>query len=104
MDGGISQRDLYVLRETTAVAGLIELSFHDRLEQAKHIHDNMDLYAQAIVSGLIRACGLIKKQREHWAEESYQKCLANGFVINDRRFDDKLTRGEFLAILSQITR
>lgn len=63
-DIGISKRDnLYVLNKTQAVAGLIELCFHDNYEEAKHLHDNMDLYCQAIVRGLVRACGLELKKR-----------------------------------------
>jgi N-acetylmuramoyl-L-alanine amidase len=101
-DGGVSRRDLYVLQYTKAVAGLLEISFHDNPTEAKWIHMNIDAIAQAIVKGLENATGIKRlSPAQHWAEPAYKKLLEKGYVINDKRFDDKLTRGELFAILSQ---
>ncbi len=102
-DIGISKRDnLYVLNQTQAVAGLIELCFHDNYDEAKHLHDNMDLYCQAIVRGLVRACGLSLKKKEHWANKHYLSLKSKGYEINKEEFDRPLTRGEAFALLDQI--
>jgi N-acetylmuramoyl-L-alanine amidase len=102
-DGEVYFRNLYVLNNTIAVAGLIEISFHDVLEQAKWIHVNMDSIAMAIVRGMEQTTGIVKIQDspEHWAEQSYQKLIAAGRIINERRFDDALTRGEYFALEAQ---
>lgn len=103
LDTGVSQRnDLYVLKKTQAVAGLIELSFHDNYEEAKHIHENMDLYAMAIVRGLVKACSLQLKKKEHWASKHYISLKAKGWNIQKGEFDRPPTRGELFALLDQI--
>ena len=101
-DGGVKRRDLYVLQYTKAVAGLIEVSFHDKSEEAQWVHHNIDNIAKAIVTGLENATGIKKnKPDQHWAEESYQKLIDKGYVINQRDFDRPITRGELFAILAQ---
>ncbi len=101
LDTGVIERNLFVLRKTQATAGLIELSFHDNYEEAKHIHENMDLYAQAIVKGLVRACGLQIKN-EHWAKNHFLSLKSKGYNIQKEDFDKALTRGEAFALLDQI--
>lgn len=64
LDSGVTKRSLYVLKHTVAIAGLIELSFHDRRTEATHIHENMDLYALGLLNGLVSACGIVKKKVE----------------------------------------
>jgi N-acetylmuramoyl-L-alanine amidase len=101
-DGNVTKRDLYVLRNTYATAGLIEVSFHDKLEEAKWIHDNILNIAQAIVKGFESALGIKKIHTQtHWAEEHYTKLIESNIIINEKRFDDKVTRGELFALLSQ---
>lgn len=102
-DREVSFRTLKVLMDTVATAGLIELSFHDDLEQAKWIHLNMDALAQAIVKGIVQATGIemIDVPQKHWAEDSYQKLIASGYKINERRFDEPLKRGEYFVIEAQ---
>jgi hypothetical protein len=101
-DGTVRERNLYVLKHTQAIAGLIEVSFHDDLLQAKWVHDNVDAIASAIVKGLENATGIKKViEPQHWAEESYQKLVGAGYEINDRRFDDALTRAEYFVLEAQ---
>lgn len=38
----------------------------------------------------------------HWAEKEYQELLNKGIEIHERRFDDKITRGEVFALLNRI--
>jgi hypothetical protein len=59
-DGEVAKQNFYVLRETNAVAGLIEIAFHDDSTQSKWIHDNINQIAQAIVSGIVIATGITK--------------------------------------------
>jgi hypothetical protein len=89
------------LRNTIAFAGLIEISFHDNVEQAKWIHKNIDSIAQAICKGIIQETGITVQKTQHWAEDSYQKLINKGYKIDDRRFDDNITRGEVFSLLAQ---
>jgi N-acetyl-anhydromuramyl-L-alanine amidase AmpD len=45
---------------------------------------------------------IIKLTQSHWAEEHYNNLVSKGIKISDKRFDDKITRGEVFALLSQI--
>lgn len=102
-DGTVSWRDLFVLRETDAIAGLLEICFHDKPEEAKWLHANFDLIAQEIVFGLAETTGILKKViQPHWAEGSFQKLTQAGVKIEDRRFDEMMRRGEAFAILAQM--
>ena len=101
-DGTVRERNLYVLKHTQAIAGLIEVSFHDNVDQAKWIHANVDGIASAIVKGLENATGIVKVHEEqHWAEVAYKKLVGEGYEIHDRRFDDALTRGEYFVLEAQ---
>lgn len=104
-DGTCTKRDnLFVLNGTLATAGSIELSFHDSEEESKWIHMNIDQLAQAIVRGMVNNLGLKLKNEKpvHWAEKSYQSLISKGIVINERRFDDGIKRGEIFALLDQL--
>jgi len=102
-DGNVSRRDLKVLRDTTATAGLIEVSFHDIPEEAKWIHLNIDAIAAAIVRGIVATTGIVKFEKPvHWAEKFYKGLLDLGMVINERRFKDPVNRGECFALLLQL--
>jgi hypothetical protein len=59
-DGNVSKRYLYTLVHTTAVAGLLEISFHDKMEEAKWIHISMDMIADQIVRGMEETTGIVK--------------------------------------------
>lgn len=42
-------------------------------------------------------------EQKHWAEEIYNELVQKyGLKINEKRFDDKITRGETFALLKQI--
>jgi hypothetical protein len=62
VDGIVNLRTLKVLRDTVATAGLIEVSFHDKLDEATWIHNNQDKIADAIVEGLVQGTGIVKNQ------------------------------------------
>jgi cell wall-associated NlpC family hydrolase len=42
-----------------------------------------------------------KQEKPHWAEDSYNY-LSQRIVIHEKRFDDKITRGETFALLAQV--
>ena len=61
-DGIVNLRTLKVLRDTVATAGLIEVSFHDKLDNATFVHENQDDIADAIIRGLVQGTGIVKNQ------------------------------------------
>ena len=62
VDQGIrSWQGLLVLNSTIAVAGLIEVAFHDKQEEAEWIHNNVNDIADAIARGIMEALKLQKK-------------------------------------------
>lgn len=40
----------------------------------------------------------------HWAEQHFQSLNKKGIVIHERRFDDKITRGEVMSLLDKMYR
>jgi hypothetical protein len=46
---------------TDAIAGLIEISFHDRPNEAKWMHENINIISDAIVMGIVRGTDISKK-------------------------------------------
>lgn len=38
----------------------------------------------------------------HWAEKHFNNLIKNGIKINDKRFDDAMTRGEVFALLDRV--
>lgn len=40
--------------------------------------------------------------REHWAEKYFAYLIENGFLVNDRRFDDNVTRGEMMRMVALV--
>ncbi len=55
---GVTRRDgLYMLRKTTATAALVECWPHDRTEQARWGHDNIEAVAAAIARGVLKIAG-----------------------------------------------
>ncbi len=53
-----SRPSLYELRRTTASAFLLEVSFHDKKDEADWIHNNVDKIADAIVEGIYKGLGI----------------------------------------------
>jgi hypothetical protein len=63
-DVGLRERkDLYALKNTKAIAGLIELSFHDNSTEAKWIHDNIQLIAAKLRDGIYKSFNLNDEAR-----------------------------------------
>lgn len=62
-DRGISSRPgLMEIGKTHGIATLFEISFHDNLTQANWIHEQTNVIAEAITSGIYEALGLNKPQ------------------------------------------
>ena len=90
-DGICSLRDLYVLRKTTAIAGLIEISFHDRIKEASWIHANITAVAEAIVRGIVNATEIVPKKISYITNVDLAiKVLLDRGIINDAEFRKKV--------------
>lgn len=84
-DGLVSRRLLYVLRHTIAIAGLIELSFHDDITEASWIHENENLIATALVKGLVKATMIEAKEIELTLDRAVS-ILADKKIINSKDY------------------
>lgn len=58
-----------------------------------------ELFASFTAFGRLKVFSLEQK-KPHWAEDSYNY-LSQRIVIHEKRFDDKITRGETFALLAQ---
>lgn len=77
-DIGVKKRtDLGALNQTTATAGLIEVSFHDNMQEAKWIHENIKQIARTIADVQIKQFNL--------------KLKSNNLVEYEMTFHDAIT-------------
>lgn len=44
----------------------------------------------------------INKVKEHWANKHFESLNKKGIVVHEKRFDDKITRGEVLALIERV--
>lgn len=51
---------------------------------------------------IINASEVIKMDQPHWADGIFKELNDNGITITDKRFDDKATRAEVLAMILQL--
>jgi N-acetylmuramoyl-L-alanine amidase len=72
-DLGLRKRtDLGVLNQTKAVAGLIEIAFHDNRNEAAWIHENIDTFDDILLPGLYKGMGLEPLASEiDWKQKYY---------------------------------
>jgi N-acetylmuramoyl-L-alanine amidase len=76
-DVGIKKRlDLYALHATKAVAGLIEVSFHDQPAEAQWIHDNIKNIAVTIMTGIYKGMGFEPPTDGIYWKQKYQDLKA----------------------------
>lgn len=54
---------------------------------------------EIIYNGMVDIPETVEK---HWAEDSFQEILNSNIVVNERRFDDTLRRGEFFVVIAQL--
>jgi N-acetylmuramoyl-L-alanine amidase len=103
VDRGISKRDFYVLRETDAVAGLIEIAFHDNVDGANWIHGNIQKIAQAITTGIAVGTGIQKKMLDYvFAVETLFK---SGVISNKELWTQYAIKdGNIKALLFNMTK
>lgn len=69
---------LYELKHTTAVAFLLEISFHDKPNESEWIHNNINNIAQVIASGIYRGIGL--DQPDMTTEEAINILVKNEII------------------------
>lgn len=83
-DGLCYLRDLFVLRKTDAIAGLIEISFHDKKNEADWIHANISQIAESIVRGIVKATEIVEKpmQKIENIDEAIEILMQRGIVNN----------------------
>lgn len=95
---------LYETSMTKHPTMLIEYDFHDTEAGATFITDNIDLLAEETAKAL---CDYLKvtykaSQQPHWAEAAYNHLIEKGIKINEKRYDDPITRGEVFALLDRV--
>lgn len=80
---------------------LVERGFHSNpVEEKKLLDDKIVRESAKSVADVIKHYYGIES--DHWANPFYESLNSKGIVIHEKRFDDKLTRGEFFAVIDQI--
>ena len=84
---------------------ILENGFHTNFEDSLIFKNNHKELAIVHSRALASYYGLKKKtinESEHWANKPFESLNKKGIVIHEKRFDDKITRGEVLALIERI--
>ena len=113
-DRGIKvDKDLIELNSTNAESLLIENFFHTNISETKDFQARIDTYAKETAFIFYEAFGVPFPGEQtmqasppippqpHWAEKYYNYLIQKGIVINEKRFDDKISRGEVFALMAR---
>ena len=105
---GVKFTNFSVLRDTAMPAALTEVCFISNPKEEALLKDEafLEKTAKAIALGFMDFIGKSYQESnpEHWAEKHYNSLIAKGIIINEKRFDDPITRGEVFALLDQIVK
>lgn len=89
-------------------AMIVENGFHTNHEDCLFFKNNHKQLAIVQARAIASFYGLkkkaVKEDKPHWAQEHYDSLIKKGVVINETRFDDKITRGEVFALLDRIVK
>lgn len=105
-DRGIKPRpNLVVLNSTNMPAALTEIGFIKNKKDVDIITKRQDEVSELIAQGILEYLGVkyMKDKKKHWAEKHYENLNRKGIVVHEKRFDDKITRGEVIALIDRAT-
>lgn len=89
-------------------AMIVENGFHTNKDDCLFFKNNHKQLAVAQARAIASFYGLkrkaVKEDKPHWAEENYNSLIKKGVIIHEKRFDDKITRGEVFALLDRIVK
>ncbi len=105
VDRGIKfSSKLYELTKTNAPAALIEVAFHDNLEDAEWILQNIQAIGLAISSGILKYFGIVLQERDTSLEAAVKALKEKGIIKSpdywlQNAVKGKTVAGEYAAIL-----
>jgi N-acetylmuramoyl-L-alanine amidase len=105
-DRGIKvDKGLIELNSTNAESLLIENFFHTNIAETEDFQSGIDIYAKETAMRFYEAYGVPYTEENipqpHWAEKYYNYLIEKGIKISDKRFDDKISRGEVFALMAR---
>ena len=102
-----------VLRLTSMASILTETGFIDHSGDSVILKTRLNDIALAIAKGILKNLGVkyipqdskpvtpSKPTTTHFAENDFKELNEKGIVVHEKRFDDKITRGEVFTLLNQ---
>ena len=103
---GIKTANFAVLRLTNMVAALVELAFISNKDDSEILRNKQDELALSVAKGILNFLGIkymdkVAENKLHWGEEYYNNLAKKGVVLSEKRFDDKITRAEAMALVDK---
>jgi N-acetylmuramoyl-L-alanine amidase len=100
------RNNLAVLNQTIATAGLLEISFHDKVSEAYWVFNNVKAIATAIVNGIYLGIGLARFCVAKWQFDAYTELSESGFLDSpsywNNRLHEGITVGEVMALINKV--
>ena len=98
-----------VIKRTNMPAIVAEFGYIDSKDYINFdTETELNKEAQMIATGCLNVAGVYDimlssfETPQHWAQGHYDYLKTKNIIINETRFDDKITRGEVFALLAQI--
>jgi|LSQX01.2.fsa_nt_gb hypothetical protein len=86
---------------------IVEMGFHTNPVDCDFFKNNHRKLATVQARAISPHYGLKKKAiretEEHWVKVHYNNLIKKGIEIQEKRFDDKMSRGEAFALLNKLT-
>lgn len=102
-DRGVKNTPFYVIRDTNTKSILLEVMFISNLNEELKLADDAFLRRVAIKLAKAYISFIGAEVKTHWAEKHFRSLNEKGITVNERRFDDLITRGEVMALLDRGT-
>ena len=108
---GVGQDYYSIIRNSRMPAIITEFGYIDSKDYINFdTPEELMMEAKAIANSCLTAANITNiiytdiQIKEHWAQSSFDYLKAKGIKINETRFDDKMTRGEFLVLFAQLVK
>ncbi len=113
---GVKSAYFTVLTNTAMDAILVETAFISNQRDNQILRDHQDGFAEAICTAICKYYGVDMskatttlptpidiEEEPHWAEKHFDSLNDKGITVHEKRFDDKISRGEVMALTDRAT-
>lgn len=97
----------YVIRHTKMPAVITEYGYMDtddyeEFRTIEQLYEEASAIAKGIYKYILNKDMHVANPKGHWCDSTFEYLNMHGIKINEKRFDEKITRAELFALLKQV--